>query len=343
MAERKKTLPHITLKNAPPPYDEFLGDEAGKSEYLYFADGAGERCAERIPFHPDARNYDPVNAWWLCEAATLAYSSPAVAEPVFRQKALFKQVKFLSTPGGTECFVVSNDDFAIVAFRGSEITPLKDAPHDFSNIVKDWVVTNADIRVLDSVGGGKVHRGFAAGAGQVWDNGLRAHIEQLPSRKVWFTGHSLGAALATVAAVLSLAGPQALSDGGRFGGLYTFGSPRVGDKVFADNLKRMMTARGLTYYRFANGNDLVTAVPGLSTPPPVTFEHAGTLLHIDGKGRITDAPSQFEQLKAKVLDLFDQFKGKFLNGIPNAVEDHVPTLYSTHIWNAYVDEQNRRG
>jgi hypothetical protein len=29
----------------------------------------------------------------------------------------------------------------------------------------------------------------------------------------------------------------------------------------------------------------------------------------------------------------------FFNLIPNALDDHVPTLYATHIWNAYVEEQ----
>ncbi|HWS90740.1 MAG TPA: lipase family protein [Pyrinomonadaceae bacterium] len=324
MPERKKPLPHVTLKNAPPPYDEEKGD------YVYFADGGGRPCAERIPFRPDARGFDLVNAWWLCEAATLVYSDPGSVRGIFTQRAKLPGFKAFSTDGGTECFVASNDDFAIVAFRGSELTPREDDRHNYSNIVKDWL-GNADIHADEFGDGARIHRGFYAGVTRLMGEGFLQFIAGLPARRVWFTGHSLGAALATAAAA------RLLADGGRLDGLYTFGSPRVGDEVFADALKRMMGGR--SHYRFVNGNDVVTTVPLRSLPPdPVNFKHVGTLMHIDGRGRITDDPSRFVRLKMKAADFFDQFEGDFLNGIPNAVEDHVPTLYSTHIWNAYADE-----
>ncbi|HEX7314834.1 MAG TPA: lipase family protein [Pyrinomonadaceae bacterium] len=330
MAEQKKPLPHITIENAPPPYDEFLDERAPASEYHYFIDGHGRRCADRIPFRPDARKFDLVNAWWLSEAATLVYSGPDIVKSIFRETPL-KQVEYLNSDGGNECFVASNNDLAVVAFRGSELTPREGGEHDFGNIIKDWV-RNVDIRTSNSVAGARVHRGFADGVKELWEvKGLGDLVAGLSPRKVWFTGHSLGGALATAAAA------RAVSEGRPLDGLYTFGSPRVGDEVFAANLKRMLGDRGLAHYRFVNGNDVVTTVPLFSKPPVVKFKHVETLKHIDGKGRITDDPSRFERLKAKVLDLVDQLEGHFLNGIPNAIEDHVPTLYSTHIWNAYVE------
>ena len=338
MAERKKPLPRLNIKNAPPPYNEFIGDKADRSEYLYFADGDGLPCADRVPFRLGARGFDLVNAWWLCEAATLAYSGRAVVEGVLKNKTRLKQVEFLNTGGGTECFVASNEDLAIVAFRGSELTPREESPHDFSEILKDWL-RDADIRAPDFAGGGKVHHGFADGIDRLWEEkNFGQLIAGLPSREVWFTGHSLGAALATVAAA------RVLADNGRLDGLYTYGSPRVGDEVFVNDLGGKLADGRLI--RFVNGNDVVTAVPRfsklrLSLPPRiVAFKHAGTLKHIDRDGHITDDQNKFEQLKESVLGLLTGDAGvqldRLFNGIPNAVEDHVPTHYSTHIWNALV-------
>src|SRR5919199_129169 len=47
----------------------------------------------------------------------------AIVEDIFEKKALLPRVEFLSARGSNECFIASNDDFAIVAFRGSELTP----------------------------------------------------------------------------------------------------------------------------------------------------------------------------------------------------------------------------
>ena len=71
--------------------------------------------------------------------------------------------------------------------------------------------------------GGKVHRGFKAALSEVWTS-LEKHISNLHRNnlKIWLTGHSLGAALATLAADRL----------GNAQGLYTFGSPRIGDRDF---------------------------------------------------------------------------------------------------------------
>jgi triacylglycerol lipase len=347
MAERKKPLPKLNIRSAPPPYDEFIPDDANKSEYLYFADGDRQPCADRVPFRPDARGFELVNAWWLSEAATLAYSAPALAEPVFEHKTPLQQVRTFATGGGTECFVASNEEFAIAAFRGSELTPRPGSPRDFYHIIKDWL-RDFDIRTSNSVPGATVHRGFADGVKDVWENeGFGDYVKGLRARKVWFTGHSLGAALATLAAA------RALDENVRVGGLYTFGSPRVGDGDFADSFRRMMAEEGLTYFRFVNGDDAVTAVPLVSKlrpsiPPFIRFKHAGTPKYIDRGGQITDEQNRLEELRERVLAILTGMGAsphagvdidRLFNGIPRAVEDHVPTLYSTHIWNAYVEEQ----
>jgi predicted lipase len=74
-------------------------------------------------------------------------------------------------------------------------------------------------------------------------------------------GHSLGAALATLAA-------DRLPD---VQGLYTFGSPRVGDKGFQAHFR-------VKAYRLVNGKDIVPTVPGEGP-----FRHVGELIPIAPK------------------------------------------------------------
>jgi hypothetical protein len=323
MSNQKKPLPRITLRNLRPPYDEADGD------YVYFVDAADN------PFRHDARGFESVNAWWLCEAATLAYSEPDTVRRIFTEKTPLRNVRDFSTGGGTQCFVASDDDFAVVAFRGTETSPRRGPRPDFREVFLD-IVADVDIRASVFGEGAKVHRGFKEAVDEVWEGGgLKEYVAGLPSRTIWFTGHSLGAALATLAAARSP----------RLDGLYTFGSPRVGDAGFAAAFARLLSERGIEYHRFVNNNDVVTTVPLTALPPTVAFKHVGALKHIDAAGHVHDSPALFERLKDRVrgllpVDSSGRLDASFFNLIPDGIEDHVPTLYATHIWNSYVEESN---
>jgi len=103
---------------------------------------------------------------------------------------------------------------------------------------------------------------------------------------------------------------------GKLRALYTYGSPRVGDLDF-------QKAFLVPAYRFQNHNDIVTRVP-----PPLVYRHVGDLKYIDGEGLIQDNPDSWETGKTLsfLAACFDAL-------IPEAIVDHVPILYSTHIWN----------
>ena len=68
------------------------------------------------------------------------------------------------------------------------------------------------------------------------------------------TGNSLGAALATLAA----------DRYGNVQGVYTFGSPKVGNDVFKEKFI-------VKTYSIVNNKDIVTRVP-----PPGIYKHVGT-------------------------------------------------------------------
>jgi triacylglycerol lipase len=294
-------LPEISWETVAPPY----------LNYDYF------NGIESYPFRHRASMFDMVNAWWLAEASVLAYAEESFARPIF-VKANLSEVRFF-TGKGTQCYVANNDDFVITVFRGTEIRQRTGAC-DIRNVIED-IGTDADIMLVDSKQGGLVHRGFMGGLDAVWEKeGLLDYIKSKDNSKrtIWFTGHSLGAALATLAA----------DRYGNVSGLYTFGSPRPGDTAFANDFY-------VKTYRFVNNNDVVARVP-----PSGLYRHVGDLKYIDSEGLIHDHTSSWRKMtdsvRGQVAHIFNslgQIRSGFAGLLPDDVIDHVPTLYATHIWN----------
>jgi triacylglycerol lipase len=302
----KKKVPVITFKNLSPPYED----------YDYFQN------YQQYPFQFNATSFNLINAWWLVEASTLVYSNPEFVSTQFNKIGL-PEVRFFDKQG-TQCYVASNDRFAIVAFRGSEIWK-KEEKFDLNRMIAD-LKTDVDIRLTDWPPGGRVHRGFKEALEEVWPE-LSAYMTELQSRgcKIWITGHSLGAALATLC-------------GSRYGnvqGVYTFGSPRVGDDGFKEKLD-------LKIYRFVNNDDIFCQVP-----PPGRYVHIGELKFIDSDGILRDKRTVWEQSDYQRPDerygqdnTKSQPKKSFKGFVPAAFRDHVPVLYAVHIWNNIILSRN---
>jgi triacylglycerol lipase len=134
----------------------------------------------------------------------------------------------------------------ILVFRGSE-----------SNV--DWF-NNAQFRQKtypygdDSSTEVRFHRGFMAAYFAVRDR-LQDRIKQYPTATLVVTGHSLGGALATIAALdlqynITQHSKQPLS-------VYTFGAPRVGNAALVESFSQRVP----NSYRFVYGRDLVTHIP----------------------------------------------------------------------------------
>ncbi len=200
-------------------------------------------------------NYSNFNASFFSKLSADAYLDPSEFASIYSDDY---DIHFFDNKG-TQCYALWDDTNLIYAFRGTEPTSLADIKADLK------------FRKVESDVTGKVHRGFKGALDVIWDD-IRCHcIDHIKThdfgvvrRKLFLTGHSLGAALATVAAMR-------MGDEETQG--YTFGSPRVGDKEFAENFRPK-------FYRFRNNNDIVTRNPWKL----IGFRHVGILNYFDRMG-----------------------------------------------------------
>ena len=199
------------------------------------------RPARNAVFFDEWTPADYENHNLLCaEMSRLAYASQDVVRKSLNN-AEFTSVDFIggddlgsrAKTGGTQAFVASSatQGVTILAFRGTE----SDSPED---VITDLLTFPAPSR-WDNC---RVHGGFANRYGRVADK-VKSALEKIEG-SLLITGHSLGAALATLAAVD--AHPEKL---------ITFGSPLVGDPQFCRLLN------GTEVHRFVDCCDVVTRVP----------------------------------------------------------------------------------
>ncbi|WP_449343991.1 lipase family protein [Streptomyces tricolor] len=96
-------------------------------------------------------------------------------------------------------------------------------------------------------------------------------------RAVYFTGHSLGGALAMLAgARLYLEEPHLAADG-----VHTYGQPRTCDRLLAVAFHKGFGGR---MYRFVNNNDVVPQLP-----PEPACTHVRSLRYFDAEGRLHES------------------------------------------------------
>jgi triacylglycerol lipase len=210
--------------------------------------------------------YNGENALLLADCAKLAYKEKESIEQVIRDQLQFNNFEFFDN-NGTQAFIAGNDNMIIIAFRGTEMK------------VKDFL---ADAKLkLEPGPKGKVHRGFHGALHEVWgeslgDKDMRQCIEKFQDKQqsIWFCGHSLGAALATLAAA-----EYVLTDKKTANGVYTIGQPRVGNFTFASAFDVELAKQ---CFRFVNNNDVVTRIP---LPSPILqYTHVGRQLYINSDG-----------------------------------------------------------
>ncbi|CAN0203504.1 unnamed protein product [Ascophyllum nodosum] len=164
----------------------------------------------------------------------------------------------------------------------------------------DWI-TNLKFFHKDFPKLGRVHKGFNDALETVWiGEGMRDKLHEMSAanpRPIFVCGHSLGAALATIA-VAKIAVEEDLP----LTALYTMGSPRVFDTEGAHKFDKWVNrgkALGSKCFRGVNNNDIVTGVPPeLFKIEGVAYKHVGKEIYINTSGAMGSG------------DLLDGLKGQ---------------------------------
>jgi triacylglycerol lipase len=246
-------------------------------------------------FEPNATEYSALNAYALVRCSDFAYAKDVQRIEKQTTRWGFPKTNFkFFDKGGTQGFAIANDETVIFAFRGTEPDELND------------VLADADIDLTNGPFGALIHRGFVRALNNVAtfvDRRMRKY-KRSGTRSVWFTGHSLGAALATLAAASLLDTDEEVA------GLYTFGSPRVGNRAFV----RSLNAKLKNHYRMVYGKDFVTRV----APRALKYAHAGQLTTIAKNGNISHKGFSEASFLRNVLHSLDALRRLDLTSI----EDH---------------------
>ncbi|MFX3634450.1 MAG: lipase family protein [Candidatus Pristimantibacillus sp.] len=159
-------------------------------------------------------------------------------------------------------FVLQSDISSVLAFRGSGSAV---------DWVSDFIAQQTTYRPVKN--SGQTHKGFT----DIYTSArsqILALVDKLPANKPLFiTGHSLGGALATLAA-LDIANHTKITSPI----VYTFGAPRVGDPKFV----RVYNNAIATHWRFQNEYDIVPHLPTLVYQSPHT-KQTYYYLHVKGE------------------------------------------------------------
>lgn len=198
---------------------------------------------------------------------------------------------------GSQAILIKTNDFIVLSFRGTEPTELKDIKADANAILTKCVTE------------GKVHSGFHK-AYNLIEMDISQALKEFTNLPLFITGHSLGGALATIAA-------KRITHVGGNAACYTFGSPRVSDDRWLMTMKTPI-------YRVVNSSDGVTMVP----PPDKIITPLSWVLGF--------IPVVGDNLKSALREKFgDYIHGgdmRFLTNVKSGEYDKARLLTHVDIW-----------
>ena len=230
----------------------------------------------------------------MAELSTISYMDPHEIQRCVDRLG-FGHFEFFERDG-SQAYWFTNEHDSIIACRGTE-------PHEWNDIKADAYAVTA---LAETVG--RVHRGFKQEVDDLWPR-----IEKVlttNTKAQWFTGHSLGGAMATICGgrckLSSIStNPEEV---------HTFGSPRVGNKRYVNHTK-------LNLYRWVNNNDIVTRVP----PAWMGYRHTGVEKYLDRNGDLAPETTGWKRVA-------DRMRG-FLRGLGKFKIDQ----FSDHLMPYYIE------
>ena len=240
---------------------------------------------------------DAGNAYWMARLSQLVYTKKKSGAP--DEKKILAELKledpgFISIKGASkksaQGMLVEHQLYFALVFRGTDEGA-------------DWVDNISIGKKEDSFG--EFHGGFLDSVDDIWGP-LWSRYEELrkestdqvktktsqSQRPLFITGHSLGGAMATVAAA------KLLEMDKPFISVYTFGQPRA---VARDTRVAYDTMAKNRFFRFQNNSDIVTRVPARASG----YSHVGQCIYISEERELHRDPG---------------FWFRFLDAIDGAVE-----------------------
>lgn len=252
--------------------------------------------AKEYPFLPEARSLNKVNMAWLADAVMLAYCDSGFVKEKLGKVGFDRTFHSINNKG-TQGFITSNKEVIFVIFRGTEINETKDLLYD-----ANFLPT--------AEGNGLVHNGFRDALDAVWvevEKRLK-DMTKLGNQSVWFTGHSLGGAIASLAAGRWKANP---SHSQQMVSLYTFGAPGVGNKDYVKDYPDVSVVRVI------DNEDQVA-----------NTERKGIILDLRHPGGVT---IKFERPSKMLTE-------KKHDKLPDLLADHAPIYYAENSWRQVMSE-----
>lgn len=242
----------------------------------------------------------------FAQVSRISYLQPAAAQHYIPRLGM--RLEHFADRDGAQAYVFGNESDVVVACRGTE-------PNDWNDVKAD---VNALTVLAETVG--RVHRGFKREVDDLWPA-----IENLiadEKRDLWFTGHSLGGAMATISAGRCLlaripANPK---------GVYTYGAPRVGTKRYINHARVDLT-------RWVNNNDIVPRVP----PTWMGYRHTGRRFYINTYGKVRQMTK-----RQRTKDRWRGFWFGLKEGKVDHFSDHAIAHYVEHIATAVAEQKGSR-
>jgi len=227
-----------------------------------------------------------------------------------------------NTGTSTQLVVMSNDQSVIVVFRGTEwfsggldLTKWDTADWS-SNLQSLPTVSIASRRQELDV---RVHSAWWANLASVYDELVNAINNQgAGEKRLYITGHSLGAALAVLAAYR-----LKVMDGIAVDEVYTFASPKVGNRAFRwvyDN-----AGLGEITQRWVNYGDPAPFVPGAVAE----YDHVGKLnnIYLDRSIRLDDTEMINAPTDISAHNIDSAYSQYIFNALEPAQQNHVPLAW----------------
>jgi triacylglycerol lipase len=197
----------------------------------------------------------------------------------------------------TSGLIGERDDAVVLAFAGTDPGVWKTLATDFD---------------LRPVPGRDIHGGFARAADAAKMDIVQAvALSRQRGKPLFVTGHSLGGALAALAAQQA----DQMQDGVTPRAVYVFGMPRTGGVTFRTAYNAEL---GDVTYRLVHGDDVVARVP----PSATGFRHVGRMLWCPSGGKF----SRTAPLEDKSLDdpsLVEGALDSFVSGIEGVFAGHL--------------------